>query len=1768
MREAEIHERGLDDPDAAIDVLSELLAETPDAAAYEAIERLYTVKERWDDLSASYEEQLDRGVGAAVDLRYKLGRLHHQQLGDTLRALDFLRDAVTDDLGHEPSIALLEGILATSGEPRALAGEILEPGYLARMEWPKLVTAVEARIDGEQDVEERKRLLLRLSQIHEDQLENFAAAFDAHTRLFREDPRDRDEWDTLGRLARMGERWRPLAEILSEPLADGASDPDLAALAMLAGGVWDARCEEPSKAAELFAKALAFDPSDERAFNALESTYRRSEAWDELLPLYREQADTADSDERRIDLLKRRAEVLQQHKDDAVAAREAYHEILDVDPDDAGALEMYEQLLADAEEWDVLAEHLRDRVEREMDAQKAVELRVRLAQLHEQKRGDVSAAIDVYEEVTQGDPREKRAIVELERLVQGDAHRLRITLILEPIYRDLDQWKKLIAIDEAQVKLVEDDMERVRLLGEIGKLHEERGGDESLALHAWSRAFVLDPANEDARAHVDRLAVRLNAWDSLVETYEAACERAEDDVVVGTLLGTIAGVHDARRGDPRAAIAAYERLAKHDPQDPVALESLESLHTMVGDWAGLADVLERKVTLSFDVEERGELLRRVGSIHEGFLGDRPSAIEAYQRAVAESDTDGEAYEALDRLYAADRNTEALRDVVARRVELATDAAVRVELGLRLGYICERELRQSDAAVSAYQRVLDDDPTNAAALNALGGLHEQAANWPELLDNLQQRAAIAHDDAERVALRYRSGEVLEREMADVDAAIDAYRDALDIDAHHAKSIDALMRITRNPDHRARAIELVEPLLRTQERWDDVVQIVEQGLDQISDPYERRTELQRVAEVHEQGRQSPRGAFEALRRALHEEPGDEVLLADLERLAGVLDAWGELADAFAQEASSAADPTHASALFRNLARIAEERLGDEARAIDAYVQASEQDDDATETLGDLDRLYLKTERWESLVDVLERRVAATSDPLVRSELLVRLGGVRVEHLEDARGAFVAYREVLEGDPSDARALEGMERLGEHDLLALEVLEILENCYREIGALDKVAGLYDIRVRLAETATERIRLLEEVASIWENDLEDLSRALQARRRAFELDPRATEVLDELERLAESAGTWEGLRGLAEEVASSGAIDERSKRDLYERAAGWYRDRLGDPAAEERCLREVLAITPELPELHERLASLLSTPGRERELVAAWRAWAEVEPDPDNKRERLREAARTSVSALGDAAGAAQCYAALLEVDPNDVDALEQLARLHEEQGRHAEAAELLSRWLSLANDPVQRTELRHRLADMQAAQLGDPAAAIETYQALLDDEPDDVAAADALEGLLAAAERWDELRARLQVRVERAASPAERTRYRVALARLAEQQFGDAAGAIEELMAILDEEPGHPTASAELERLYLESERWAELAALLDRRAQAAADAADVATEADLRRRAAKVAEEHLDDAAAAVASLERAHELAPDDADTLRWLVRLVEASGDWEAVTRHLSALLDFESGDAAIATAHRLAEIADEQLGVLETAESALQRALANGAGADTRERLKALYEKHDAFDRLVAVLVDEEAQASEAADKVALLTRIAELSRDRLGDPGSAASYLERAVALVPDDRDALLGLCDLYIAANRQADAIPVLEKIIGSYGGRRAKEVAVYQHRLGQAHEGMGNLDAAFEHYDAAFKIDLTNAKVLADLGRLSLARDDLARAQKSYRALLLQKLGPDVGIEKADVYFHLGEVSLKQGDKVKAKAMLERAINEAGEHEAARALLDTI
>ncbi len=1760
-RRARIHETQMNDMAGAIDAMEQVLVEDPNRAeAYDALGTLYERAERWPDLASTLERQLDAGAGQAVEVRYRLGSVALNHLHDAYQALDQFKEALALAPEHEPTIAALQQLMQ-SQDHRGAAAEILEPVFLQRMDWPNVTATLEARLTATDDPHGRKEILRRLGQIHEDYLEDLEGAMTSYARLLQEDVRDRETQDTLSRLGKVLEEWEKLAGIFGQAVErEGVLDEEMAELSMETGRLYQEMAEQPASAVPFYERVLELDPTSRRAFDQLRTCLEQLGRNEDLLGLLRRRVDVADSDEERVLLLHRIAELEETTREDVDAAINAHRDALMIDPSDLTATEALDRLFTQTERWDDLADHLRARIDQSIGLPEEADLKHRLGKLLLEKQNDTVGAVDTFESVLQSRPDYGPTVAALEGLVMEADHQQRITEILEPIYRGADQWKKLVAVLEARAGQSDDPYEVRTTLSEVGRLHEERGQDLERAFEAWARAFAAEPFEEEPRAEVDRLAGLRDAWNEHVAAYEAALQRAQDPGLKSQLLSMIARVHDEKRGDPRSAIETYERLADHDPDDDSALDALEALQTMVGDWKGLAAVLSKKVERTYDPVERAELLRRSASVLEELLGDTQTAIETYERAAQEDPDDPIALESLDRLFTAASDSQKLADILRRRLDVEQEEEMKVEVGMRLGQLANTQLNQPHEAIDAYLRVLEISPGHRGAVEALGALYERQAMWPELLDNLELRAGMAESSEERVGYLHRAGAIHERELDDVYEALAKYQQALDIESRHEPSLQAVIRVSHLEDYRSQAAEILEPLLHVQERWDDLADLHRLKAEAATDPFDKKAELRKLADVHEHGRQDAPAAFKALAQAFAEDPSDEELATDLERLAEATGLWAELADTLESRASNSLDPENARQLYGRLARICEQQLNDPARAVSATQRALEQVGDDPELLQHLDELLVATERWHDLVDVLERRGNLADDPTERAGLLVRLGELREKHQGDLRGAFAAYQEVVERDPADSRATEALERLGRHPEMALDVVDVLEQAYRDTGAMDKIAGLYDIRIELADSEGERVRMLQEAAQLWENDLGQPEKALEALRKAFLVDPRDAVLLDDIDRLAEQTGAWETLRGMVEQVIEDGGIDRMLRRDLELRAARWYRDRLGDLEAAEARLRGAVQADPDALEAHQELTELLrSMDGREADLVAALRAWAQVEMDEEARKTRLREAAALCESVLNDPAQAAQCLLSILESDPTEPEALAELTRIRQTQEQWGEVVVLLERRIEATFEVDQRIGLRRELAGVLANHLDDTRRATEAWEGLLEEAPENAEAMDALQALYESAERWEDLRMLLDRRLDLAESDEARIVARVGLARLAEKAFGRRDDAMDQLRGILEIDPQNAQALDEMERLLGLEQRWDEVVELLESRIAQSGEPKPILL------RLAAVHENERDDLDQAVETIERVLAVDASDVAALERLIGIHESREQWAQAVHGLERLVALQEPHDAAATERRVAQLAEERLDEPERALNALQRAYELEPSATTHELLKEHYERHERWGEL-AVLIQAEADAEEdEAAKVELLKKVADLYQEKLSDPGSAATALEQASALRGEDREILLPLCDLYIAAGRQQDAVPVLEKIIESFGGRRSKELASYHHLLGKAMEGMGNNEGALEHYDAAFKIDLTNVAVLRDLGKLTHAMGDYARAQKTFRALLLQKLDDKAGITKADVYFYLGDLANKDGDQRKAISMLERAVTEQKEHPEATALL---
>lgn len=123
-------------------------------------------------------------------------------------------------------------------------------------------------------------------------------------------------------------------------------------------------------------------------------------------------------------------------------------------------------------------------------------------------------------------------------------------------------------------------------------------------------------------------------------------------------------------------------------------------------------------------------------------------------------------------------------------------------------------------------------------------------WPELLDNLRLEASQAESPEARARLRKEIGSILASKLESYEEALEAQRLALEDAPADTESIAAVRAIGEShEDLRHTVAEILVPVLRRGERWEDLVSVLEMRLTIETEPEQRMQTLSTIAEVLE-------------------------------------------------------------------------------------------------------------------------------------------------------------------------------------------------------------------------------------------------------------------------------------------------------------------------------------------------------------------------------------------------------------------------------------------------------------------------------------------------------------------------------------------------------------------------------------------------------------------------------------------------------------------------------------------------------------------------------------------------------------------------------------------------------------------------------------------------------------------------------------------------------------------------------------------------------
>ncbi|MBL4634951.1 MAG: tetratricopeptide repeat protein, partial [Kofleriaceae bacterium] len=364
-------------------------------------------------------------------------------------------------------------------------------------------------------------------------------------------------------------------------------------------------------------------------------------------------------------------------------------------------------------------------------------------------------------------------------------------------------------------------------------------------------------------------------------------------------------------------------------------------------------------------------------------------------------------------------------------------------------------------------------------------------WQDMLEVVDQQILISDGD-HLVAYNFEAADLLANQLVDIDGAQSRYATVLDLEQTHQGARAALEEHTLNPDAMSRACEILEPIYASEGNFDALAALYERRIEASGG--EDLELFQTLAHLHEDSRNDVPMAFATWSRVIALEPQDEAIQAQVERVTASLGNWQELVALYEKILSASSDPLVESRYATRLGVLYEDNVGDLSKSAEAFERALQVGDDEQAALGALARVYERDAKYNELADTYKRQSDVMMDETVQANLLFMLGDVRENRLDSIGDAIESYRMVLERDPSHAGGRGALERLLSNEDERASIIAILEPLYENDGDSARLATLLRTKVSTVDDGFERAQIYARVTEIYEQDLGDLTSALDA--------------------------------------------------------------------------------------------------------------------------------------------------------------------------------------------------------------------------------------------------------------------------------------------------------------------------------------------------------------------------------------------------------------------------------------------------------------------------------------------------------------------------------------------------------------------------------------------------------------------------------------------------------------------------------------------------
>ena len=1292
---AEVYHRQLNWDERAIEYYKKVLEIDPkNEKTILAFEELCREKEYWQHLVDVLKRKTKITSKKEVNaLFFEIGEICHQKLSLLPRAIKFYQQIIKLDPENLKAYQFLHELHKKSRDEELV--EIIQK---------------ELELSGD---EEKKALLFELAEFYEQRLET-ENAIKALEQILLLDGKNLPAFDCLADIYQRSKQYENLLQLWERQVYE-VDFQTQQTLSMKMAYLLQNELNDDERAREILQQTLEFAPDFAEARENLARLYRKHENWPSLINLYEDELQKMPDMNRQGALCEELGKIyhLDQKWDQAL---EMYQQYVEIFPDNLTIVRKIQQIYKRQENWEKLVSAYQNELEiPEIEVDRRISLLLKIAELQEFNLNDLESAQEKYSTVLSEklDPKNQMAIRGLQR-----------------IYKETEKYDSLELAYMQELELTEDSSREVDLYLEIGILKQEHLNDFEKARECFEYVHHSRPKNLFVISNLKDLYEKEESWEKYSELVEKEIILVSPSKSL-KLHEKLMRIYANHLNLLDKAVQHGEAVLELEQAGLETVRFLEPIYERLEDLESLGEMYLKETELiesSGDQERLIELYFESGKIAYQ-LNEEELSVECMSKVIELKASHTEALGILVEILSKGEDKEKLIPIYKQVLWLSKNQKEREDLNLKIGSIYENDLGKIDKAYTHYQIAFQTNPESLPAIQAMISILEKQEKWAEMIECLEIQASLL-DKKKKPTIYYRIAELWETKLENIHQAISSYSRVMDFGFHRptaekmlqlyesieeyksmAEILEKDIRVTQLKSEEItdkllslgkiyweklesvedsvrvfsgvlkldksneQALRAMEQLLEVQEEWLALTNILKQRLKNLDSPseagkknfltqglaYQLHRKLGSV--YHDQLNWGKHAIFH-YEKVLELRPKDLEVIHILQILYYDWGYYQKLVEIYQIEVELEEGEERLEELYHLIANTWEKKLFDPHQAIynyQKYVEFS----DSIEAFKTLTYLYRICEEWENLVGAFQRLMQEAqkqNDLQEEIHLLLELGKVYRDHLSDTN-----------------KAIESFERVLELEVMNEEAFDSLEGLYERQQRIPDWAQLLEEKVHVLEEAERKVHILLQLGKIYEKNLSQDGKAVESLEKALKIDEKNKRVLQGLHRLYERAKNYEKLAEIAIqelEIAKTSAM----KSKLCFLLGNIYRDHFQDIETAEKYFQSAAQMHESSSESQLKLAEIAMQKEEWNEACDFLNSALKELENPSEKVKCFNQLGKILHDRLGVIEEAIEAYEAALQIEPDFVESLENLAEIYFQRNEWSKLEPVQARLIGL--------------------------------------------------------------------------------------------------------------------------------------------------------------------------------------------------------------------------------------------------------------------------------------------------------------------------------------------------------------------------------------------------------------------------------------------------------------------------------------------------------